>query len=120
VPKKFFPLSAADNIGLFVKKMVPLSATDIKINRLFNKCRIGGFQGQKGIVMPASFAFDPVSAGANNNIGQNSGSVIGVAEASIIRQFPDVCVGKISMHHRPQVLNLGETCRFRRDAIFGQ
>jgi hypothetical protein len=43
-----------------------------------------------------------------------------VTKASIIGQFPDLGVGKISMHDRPQVLNLGSACRFLRDAIFGQ
>ncbi len=70
--------------------------------------------------MPSAFAFDSVSARPNNDIGQDSGSVIGVTKAPILGQFPDLCVGKISMHNRPQVLNLAETCRFRRDAMFGQ
>jgi len=70
--------------------------------------------------MAASVAFDPVSAGANHDIGQNSGRVIGVTIAPILGQFPDLRVGQISMDDRPQVLNLGTACRFRRDAIFGQ
>ena len=34
--------------------------------------------------MPASVAFDPVSAGADNDIGENSRGVIGVTKAPII------------------------------------
>jgi hypothetical protein len=43
-----------------------------------------------------------------------------VTIAPILGQFPDLRVGQISMDDRPQVLNLGTACRFRRDAIFGQ
>lgn len=33
----------ADNVGLLVKKIIPLPAAGIKINRLFGKCRIRRF-----------------------------------------------------------------------------
>ena len=120
MPKKLFRLGVADHIGLFVKKIVPLSATGIKINSLLGKCRVSRLEGQKCIVMPASVGLDPVSAGANNDIGQDSGGVIGVAKTSIIGQFPDLRVGKIPMDDRPQVLNFGPACRFRCHAVFGQ
>jgi len=70
--------------------------------------------------MTASFAFDTVAGGADNDVGQDSGSVIGMAKATVLGQFLDLRVGKISMHDRPQVLNLGAACWFRRLAIFGQ
>ena len=84
MPKKLFRLGVADHIGLFVKKIVLLSATGIKINSLLGKCRVSRLEGQKGIVMPASVALDPVSAGASNDIGQDSGGVIGMAKASVM------------------------------------
>jgi hypothetical protein len=43
-----------------------------------------------------------------------------VAKASVIGQFPDLRIGKISTNDRPQVLNFGGACRLRRDAVFGQ
>ena len=118
--KKLFRLGVGDDIGLLVKEIIPLSATGIKINSLFGECRVRRFQGQKCVVMPASFAFDPVSAGADNDIGEDSGGVIGVAKAPLIGQFPDLRVSKIAVDDRPQVFNLGAAGWFRRQAIFGQ
>ena len=120
VKKKFFSLCVADDVGMLVKKIVPLSSTRIKIDRLLGKGRVSRFQGQKGVVMPASLALDTVSAGANNHIRQNSGGVVGVTKPSVIRQLIDLRVGEISVDDRPQVLNLAAARRFRRDAIFGQ
>ncbi len=70
--------------------------------------------------MPSSIAFDPVSAGAGNNIGQDPGGVIGVTKATVIGESLDLRVGQVSPHDRPQVLNLRGVCRFRRDAVFAQ
>ena len=67
VNKKLFRLGVGDDIGLFVKEIIPLSAAGIKISSLIGECRVRCFQGQKSVVMPASIAFDPVSAGADND-----------------------------------------------------
>jgi hypothetical protein len=43
--KKLLRLGVADNIGLLIKKVVPLSATGIEINGFFGERRISRFQG---------------------------------------------------------------------------
>ena len=70
--------------------------------------------------MPASFAFNAVSAGANHDEGEDSGGVIGVTKAPVIGQFPDLRIGQIAVDDGPQVLNLSAAGWFRRHAIFGQ
>jgi hypothetical protein len=97
-----------------------ISATGIKINSLFGECRVRRFQGQKSVVMPTSVAFDPVSAGADNDVGEDSGGVIGVTKAPVVGQFPDLGVGEVAVDDRPQVLNLGAAGWLRRHAVFGQ
>jgi len=120
VKKEFFRLGVADDIGVLVKKIVPFSATGIEINGLFGECRVSRFQGQESVEVPTPVAFDPISTGANNDVGQDSGGVIGVTKASIIGQFLDLRVGEIALDDRPQVLNLGAAGWLRRHAIFGQ
>ena len=120
VIKEFFRFGVTDDIGVLVKRIVPFSATGIEINGLFGECRVSRFQGQESIVMPAPVAFDPVSAGANNDVGQDSGGVIGVTKAPVIGQFSDLRVGEIAVDDRPQVLNLGAAGWLRHHAIFGQ
>ena len=43
--KKLFRLGVADDIGLLVKRIVPLSATGIKIYSLFGEGWISRFEG---------------------------------------------------------------------------
>ena len=120
VPKKLLCFGMADNIGLLLQEIVPLPATGIQVNSLFRKGLVSGFQGQECVAMAAAFTFDAIAPRANDDIGQDSGGVIGVTKTPVIRKFSDLRVREISMHDSPQVSNLGAACRFRRHAIFGQ